>query len=130
MCEFLLVGNWFEEDVSVALSSIYCGPSTRLITDMYQLDRLKFISVCATYNYCTKPSKKKVPKCALYSILCTVCYVFPWILIKHTLVKHYPTGRPSDHYAVILLTILLITLQSSYRPCYHPLIICYHPPDH
>ena len=33
-------------------------------------------------NYCMKPSKDKVPKCALYSILCTVCYIFPLILIK------------------------------------------------
>ena len=32
--------------------------------------------------YCMKPSKNKVLQCALYSILCTVCYIFPLILIK------------------------------------------------
>ena len=33
--------------------------------------------------YCMKPSKFKVNKCAIFSIMCTVYYIIPVIIIKH-----------------------------------------------
>ena len=36
-----------------------------------------------TIFYCMKPSKFKVNKCVLFSIMCTVCYIIPMITVLY-----------------------------------------------